>query len=116
MTRLNYYGKVFNPELSNMMILTAGVGMRPTQNLSVDLNYHHFQQVKASNKLRDTDVDDKPNAVDRNLGSELDLVVGLRKWRNMTLEGVYGVFYPGAAFSGSSGKSQHLELVLKSKF
>ncbi len=35
-TRLKYYGEVLNPELSNLSVLTAGVGIRPSPRSSID--------------------------------------------------------------------------------
>jgi alginate production protein len=39
-TSLKYYGELFDPELSNLMIFTGGVGLRPTRNSSLEFVYH----------------------------------------------------------------------------
>ncbi len=113
-----YYGYVFDPELSNLLILTAGIGVRPERDWSIDLIYHHYRQARVADKLRDDGIRADPDGIHRNLGSELDLVFGLRNWRNqaLSIEAVVGIFYPGAAFGSSSSSSRHIELLLKWKF
>ncbi|MGB7181597.1 MAG: alginate export family protein [Burkholderiaceae bacterium] len=113
-----YYGHVFDPELSNIVILTAGVGIRPNRNWSVDLIYHRYNQISAASALRDDGIRVDPNGMNRRLGSEIDLVFGLRNWREqkITLEAVMGFFYPGEAYGASRSSSNHFELLLKWKF
>ena len=41
-TSFKYYGELFDPELSNLMIFTGGIGIRPTRNSSIDLVYHYY--------------------------------------------------------------------------
>ncbi len=97
-TSFKYYGEVFDPELSNMAILTAGLGFRPTKKTSLDLVYHHFWQAKAVDELRDSALDADPNGRKRDLGQELNLILGVREFDNVSLELVAGAFFPGKAF------------------
>ena len=39
-----YYGVLLQPELSNMHILTAGIGFRPFERASVEFVYHRYLQ------------------------------------------------------------------------
>lgn len=101
-TSFKYYGEVLDPELSNLFILTAGVGVRPTKDTSIDLIYHHYRQHRASDELRDAAIDEDPNGNDRNLGNGLDLIIGFREIENVSAEAVFGLFDPGDAFSSDA--------------
>ena len=46
--RLAYYGELFDPELSNLRIWTAGLGMRPSRALSIDIVGHQVQAGRPS--------------------------------------------------------------------
>ncbi len=94
-----YYGEVLDPELSNLTILTGGVGFRPTPQSSIDVVYHHYRQVVASDELRSADIDADPTGERRDLGSEIDVVVGYREIPNLELELIVGSFFSGDAFT-----------------
>lgn len=97
--KFKYYGEVFDPELSNMSIFTAALGIRPTRKSSVDLVYHYYRQDKAFDEIRDTDIDADPDGIHKNLGQEIDLVVGSRDFKDLSLEFNFGYFWPGNAFA-----------------
>jgi alginate production protein len=97
-TSFDYYGQVLDPELSNLLILTAGVGVRPSRRSSVDLVYHHYRQIEKSDKLRDAALDADPNGASTYLGDGLDLVLGWRATDGLSLKVAGGVFLPGPAF------------------
>lgn len=97
-TTFQYYGEVFDPELSNMAILTAGIGVKPSERSSVDLVYHHYRQHRANPRLRRNDLSAVPTGRDSHLGDELDLVIGVRDIPRTAIEAVLGWFRPGDAF------------------
>ncbi len=99
---LRYYGEVFQPELSNMEIYTAGVGFRPTRKSSIDLVYHHYRQVEASDEVRDGDLDRDPLGEDKTLGNALDLILAYREIPGLRLELVFGYFNPGDAYGSGA--------------
>lgn len=101
-TRLKYYGEVLDPELSNIFILTAGTGIRPTRRSSVDLVYHYYRQATTSTRLRGADIDDDPQGLDHELGHEVDLVAGYREFEDIDVELVLGVFVPTDAFRSNA--------------
>ena len=105
-TRFRYYGEVLDPELSNMLILTGGFGVRPTKKSSIDFVYHYSRQNVASDELRDTDLDEDPGGGNRELGDELDLVIGYRGVKNMKLRLILGTFSPGSAFTRHTDSSR----------
>jgi alginate production protein len=103
-TDFKYYGEIFDPELSNLAIVTVGVGVRPTDRWSVDLVYHYYQQHRASPTLRSAAVGAEPSGRTRRLGAEVDLVVGVVEILDrMEVKTTLGYFFPGSAFPGRSG-------------
>ncbi|NIA69675.1 alginate export family protein [Pelagibius litoralis] len=115
-TSVKYYGEVLDPELSNLFVLTAGLGIRPTKRSSIDLIYHHYRQHQASDELRDVSIDADPDGQDRTLGNALDLVVGYREIENFNAEAVFGLFAPGAAFSNDASTAYFVGIELEISF
>ena len=97
-TSFKYYGELFDPELSNLQIFTAGIGVRPTRRSSIDLVYHYYLQHKASDEIRDTSIDADPTGRSKKLGTEIDLIFGYEEIRNLELKLALGYFIPGKAF------------------
>jgi len=98
-----HYGEVLDPELSNLVIFTAGIGIRPSDKFSLDLVYHYYLQHRASTVLRGAAIDAEPSGLSRRLGSEVNLIVGLEDlWNRVDARAVLGCFMPGAAFPGGS--------------
>lgn len=97
----HYLGEALEPELSNMTILTAAFGFRPTEKSSVDLIYHYYRQNELVDELRDSNLDMDPNGNSRDLGHGLDLIIGYDEIENLQIDGVVGVFLPGQAFDNT---------------
>ena len=102
-TSFQYYGELLDPELSNLGIVTLGVGTRFGTKTSLDLVYHTYTQDEASPEFsprpaRSADLKRQPNGTDADLGWELDLVFGYRKYKNWDLEIVGAHFEPGDGF------------------
>jgi len=97
-TSFRYYGELVDPELSNLTVLTAGVGARLGERSSLDLVVHDYRQDVAADRLRDTSLDARPTGESRDLGRGVDLVFGSRGMAGWDLEVVLGAFRPGAAF------------------
>lgn len=106
LTAVRYYGEIFDPELTNLQIATIGFGMRPLRRTSVEILAHRYWQDVATRTLGNSDLDRRANGVDRDLGWEVDLVLGLRRYRRWDLELVFGRFEPGPALEG--GDAAHL--------
>jgi alginate production protein len=93
-----YYGEVLDSELSNLGILTAGIGIRPADQFSLDLVYHYYLQHRASPTLRNAGIDADPAGRSRHLGSEVDFIVGLAELLDrVEFKAAVGYFMPGAA-------------------
>jgi hypothetical protein len=102
-TSFSYYGSILDPELSNLRILTLGMGLRPVPRASVDFVYHQYRQHKLDNEVQGSDLIDppaRPNGVSDDLGWGLDLIVGVpRLWNVVQVKGLLGFFNPGEAFA-----------------
>ncbi len=96
--KFRYYGEVLDPELSNIMIPTLGLGIIPFDETSLDIVYHYYAQVEKTDELRDADVDEDLTGEDRDLGHEVDLIFGTEIIKNLQIEFDTGVFIPGKAF------------------
>ena len=97
-TSFRYYGELVDPELANLGILTLGIGARVARATSVDLVFHHYLQDKARPELI-ADLDQAPDGLDADIGWELDLILGCRRWKSWDLELVGAAFEPGDAFA-----------------
>ena len=115
-TSFKYYGELMDPELSNMSIWYGGVGIRPTRKSSIDLVYHDYRQVEASDDIRDSDLDTDPNGMDKDLGRELDLVIGYQEIKNLKTELVVAYFWPGDAFSDDADDALFAGLQMRYNF
>ena len=115
-TSFKYYGELMDPELSNMSIWYGGVGIRPTKKSSIDLVYHDYRQVEASDEIRDSDLDTDPNGMDKDLGREVDLVIGYQEIKNLNTELIVAYFWPGNAFSDDADDALFAGLQMRYNF
>ena len=65
-------------ELSNLLIVTLGLGLRPTVRSSFEVVYHYYRQDEALAELRDSNLEVEPDGRNKELGQALDLVFGRR--------------------------------------
>jgi len=104
-SKFKYYGEALDPELSNLKILTIGVGFRPARNVTVDLVYHRYRSHKLAAELRNSALTALMNQDEarpsKDVGSALDIVIGIRRLFGIRRLGVdlrAGWFFPGDAF------------------
>lgn len=101
-----YYGELLRPELTNIGILTAGIGARITRDLSLDLVFHDYRFDVVTDDLdvfdpgKFTDIDPDEIAAQPDLGWEADLVLGIRAQRKWDIKIIGAYFSPGDAFPG----------------
>ncbi len=100
--RFRVYGEVLRPELSNLKIMTASVGVPLLRSSSVELSWHRYRQLDAADSLRDARLDADPSGLSTVIGEEIDLVLGFREGRRLDVEVVAGVFLAGEAYAGSA--------------
>jgi alginate production protein len=98
--RYRYYGVLLEPELSNLKITTADLGLNPSEQWSVNFSYHLYRQAVAYKKLGDAQIGMEPRGRDPRLGKELDVVLALRVLPRTDLNFYAGLFLPGPAFQG----------------
>ncbi len=52
----------------------------------------------ATNEICDSDLDADPNGRSRDLGDEIDVIIGWRQVKNLRVEVIGGYFMPGRSF------------------
>ncbi|GMT41707.1 MAG: hypothetical protein IEMM0002_0118 [bacterium] len=114
--RVKYYGEMFDPELSNMGIFTAALGLKPRRKTSIDLVYHYYHQQVPYYKIRDAKVDEDPDGKNMFLGQEVDFVAGYKGKKNLKLSLVLAYFFPGAAFTKDNDVAMFAELKIRYEF
>lgn len=113
-TRFRYYGELLRPELSNLRVLTFAIGRRFLSASSIDLVYHNYQQVSADTILRSARIDTPLTGENKDIGDEIDLVIGLEEWRNWELKFIGSVFFAGNAYGpGAQERAYRADLQLK---
>ncbi|HXV25719.1 MAG TPA: alginate export family protein [Alphaproteobacteria bacterium] len=100
-----YLGEVFDPELANLSVLTAGIGVHPRDDLSIDLAYHRYLQDDASEEISSSILEAEATGESRRLGSEIDLVVGYEPLDHVSIRGFFGCFLPGSAFENGADEA-----------
>ena len=112
-----YLGVLMRPELSNLSVLTIGAGLRPTRDSSIDLILHSYNQVEASQEIRRSRIRISPEGLHRELGTELDLVLGLTEFgNNCDLDLEIGYFQPGSAFVTTADPAWFTSIQLEYNF
>ena len=114
-TRFRYYGELLRPELSNLRVLTFAIGRRFLSASSIDLIYHNYEQVFADTILRSTRIDMPLTGENRDIGDEIDLVIGVEEWRQWEVKFIGSVFIAGDAF-GPSAKEKAFGADLQLKY
>ena len=104
------YGEALDPELSNLMILTASIGVRLARNVALDLVYHRYWLNEYQTELRSSLVTALMNQVEgrrsKDVGSAFDVVLGFRNLFGLRRLGIdlrTGFFLPGNAFLVNTG-------------
>jgi alginate production protein len=104
------YGEALDPELSNLKILTAGIGFRLAPNVPVDLVYHRYRLDEIADEIRNSLLTAQMNQDDtqlsKDVGSGFDIVIGIRHLfgvRRLGLDLRAGWFFPGEAFRIEEG-------------
>lgn len=112
-SKFKTYGEALDPELSNLQILTLGLGFRATPSSTVDLVYHHYRLNRFADALRNSALTAEINQIDaapsKKIGNALDLVIGLRNVfgvRKLGIDLRAGLFFPGNAYRRNDGTDE----------
>ena len=126
--KFKYYGEALDPQLSNLRILTVGVGAFPASTVSVDVVYHRYRLAKVAEELPNSAITAQMNQIDllvpapdpdadlilvpvrsKDVGQGVDIVVGIRQLfgvRRLGLDLRLGWFLPGKAFYRNDGTEE----------
>ncbi len=115
-TSFRYYGELVDPELANLRVVTAGIGVRFATKSSLDLVWHGYEQDSVRRRLVDTELDRRPDGVHADLGWEADLVLGSRELPWFDLEIVAAYFSPGAAFPADAQEALLGKIQMRFRF
>jgi len=112
-----YYGELFDPELSNMSIFTAGIGIVPFEETSIDFVYHYYMQAAEADSLRNSEIDAEPNGESKELGSEIDFIFGAEQIAGkVSFALILGYFIPGDAFGLEADNAFLTKFILEYEF
>jgi len=100
-----YYGELLRPELSNLSISTVALGFPLLEDSSIELVYHRYTQVYASDELRDSRLRTDPEGEHRDIGEEFNIILGLEEWQQLELELIAAQFRAGRAYGQYAGKT-----------
>ncbi len=105
-----YYGEGFDPELSNLQIVTVGLGFRVMPNISVDLVYHRYWLHKMADAIRNSaltaEINQDETQLTRDMGNGIDIVMGIRRLfgvRRLGFDLRVGWYLPGKAYQIQGG-------------
>ena len=115
-TNFKYLGELFDPEITNLSILTLGFGIRPTRRSSLDIVYHRYVQDQIVDRLSGTNIERDPQGINKELGHELDFIIGSREIKQVYLEAVLGVFSPDSGFKSNASTAYFAAVELGFKF
>ena len=110
-----YYGTALDPELSNIGIVTAGLGIRPIRRTSLDLVYHHYRQQEASATILNSNLTKPANGRNKDIGNEADIIAAYAG-THIKVKLEVGYFMPGAAFRSSADKAMITKLSAQYEF
>jgi alginate production protein len=110
--RFKYYGEVLDPRLTNLMIFTGGVGIKPFEKTSFEMVYHYYLQDHASTSIRGSDFETNPTGLSKHVGSEVDFIAGYQGIPRLQTKFVLGYFFPGRAFPETARDGAFLASVL----
>jgi len=102
--RFRGYGRLLDPELSNLGILTVGLGCSLLRSSSLDLVLHDYRLVERAETLRDARLETALTGEHRGVGQSLDLVLAIEEWRRFEFEVSASVFRGGEAFGADKGE------------
>jgi alginate production protein len=114
-TEMQYYGEALDPELSNLLIFTAGMTVHPIPDMSLTVMYHAYRQHTPSAGFREIALDAEPTGESRAVGSELDLM-GIWEIDLVELKLVVGAFFPGQAFEAETSTAFFAQFRLQVRF
>ena len=104
LTRFRYYGEVLRPNLSNIRISTAALGVPVGKTSWAEFIWHNYRQPFADTRISGSRLAIDPNGISRELGNEFDVVLSHRPSAIWEFELTAGGFRANSAFGAQDGK------------
>jgi hypothetical protein len=107
------YGELYQPELSNLVVNLLGVEWAVSGGVALALLRYDYRQRVPANEMRDVSIELDLSGTDRDLGSEIDLVVTVTARDGLELRLTAAEFDPGRAYGAYAGEGSsffHFEL------
>jgi alginate production protein len=98
------FGTLLDPELSNLHVVTVGLGVSLLESSSLDIVYHYYRQDEPTTELRDGFLEPELTGRHRELGHGIDIVLELEEWYRVEAELIGAFFYSGKAFATNRGE------------
>lgn len=105
--RLQMYGELLQPDLSNLAVGTVGAGVRLLGNSSIELVWHDYRQVVPDTTVAAARLSAQPEGLNGHLGRELGVAVALREWTWLELTLRWSRFSPGPAYAANRREPAH---------
>ncbi len=102
--RFPHYGRLLDPELSNLGVATVGAGISLFAASSLDLVYHHYRLIHRAESLRSSRLESALDGRHRSVGHGVDLVLAIEEGDRFELELSGSVFRAGSAFGPRRGE------------
>ena len=90
--------------------------MRPLEDASIDIVYHYYRQLTATDDVPGSALTVDPNGRSRDIGHGLDLIVGFVPTEDLEIELIMGVFFPGRAYGASADNAYFAGLEIEYSF
>ena len=95
------FGKLYRPELSNLVVDVIGVRWQFVEGVEVSLLGYEYRQQKLAEEMRDVSIEFDPSGLSRDLGRETDLVVAIEAGNGLEFILTVAEFDPGEAYGGA---------------
>jgi len=102
--RFPHYGRLLDPELSNLAVATAGAGISLFDSSSLDLVYHYYHLLQRADSLRSARLETVLDGRHHALGHGLDLVLAIEEGDRFELDLSGSLFRGGSAFGPRRGE------------
>jgi hypothetical protein len=109
--RFAHYGVALEPELSNLRVVTLGAGIALGKSSSLDIVFHRYQLLERAEELHNSALHFELTGLHRDLGSGLDIVLGLEEWERLEFEFTVSAFRTGRAFGTDEGHKSYRALL-----
>lgn len=98
----NRYGFVYQPDLTNLAVVSVGFALRPSRSFSIDLNTYAYAQVSSQATTPSARVKGSTTGSSSFLGTEVSLIGAWRPTKKMKVQFGVGVFHAGPAYQNKT--------------